>query len=63
MYGNAPTGAESTVSAIWNTAYDLGMAGGACAAGLAITSIGYPMTFVSTAAAMLPAFALTRPTR
>jgi predicted MFS family arabinose efflux permease len=63
MYGSEPTGGESTVSAIWNTAYDLGMAAGAFAAGLAITSIGYPVTFALTAAAMLPAFALIRRTR
>ena len=38
----------------------LGMAAGAFAAGLAITSIGYPTTFLLTAAAMVPAFALIR---
>lgn len=63
MYGRVPAGNESTVSAIWNTAYDLGMAGGALAAGLLVTSIGYPMTFVLTAVAMLPALALARRVR
>jgi predicted MFS family arabinose efflux permease len=67
MYARVPAGGESTVSAIWNTAYDLGMAAGALAAGLVVASVGYPTTFVLTAAAMLPAFALVyrdrRPTR
>jgi MFS family permease len=60
MYSRVPEGRESSVSAIWNTAYDLGMAGGALVAGLVVTSIGYPMTFVLAAAAMLPALALSR---
>jgi MFS family permease len=60
MFSRVPAGRESSVSAIWNTAYDLGMAGGALVAGLVVTSIGYPMTFVLAAAAMLPALALSR---
>jgi predicted MFS family arabinose efflux permease len=62
MYSRVPAGGESTVSAVWNAAYDLGMAVGALVAGLVVTSIGYPMTFVLTAVAMLPAFALVRRT-
>ncbi|GAA2325975.1 hypothetical protein GCM10010170_000400 [Dactylosporangium salmoneum] len=58
MYDRAPAGGELIVSAIWNTAYDLGMAGGALLAGLVVTSAGYPLTFLLTAAAMLPALAL-----
>jgi MFS family permease len=50
MYRRAPAGGEMTVSAVWNIAYDLGMAGGALGAGLAVGAIGYPMTFVLTAA-------------
>ncbi|WP_232240614.1 hypothetical protein [Kutzneria sp. 744] len=48
------------VIAIWNAAYDLGMAAGAFAAGLVVTSIGYPVTFVLTAAMILPALILVR---
>ncbi|MEV6930476.1 MFS transporter [Dactylosporangium sp. NPDC051485] len=58
MYNRAPVGGELTVSAIWNTAYDLGMAGGALLAGLLVTTAGYPLTFLLTAAAMVPALAL-----
>ncbi|MFB9184905.1 MFS transporter [Dactylosporangium sucinum] len=60
MYNRAPAGGENTVSAIWNTAYDLGMAAGALVAGLVVASAGYPATFLLTAAAMLPALALIR---
>jgi predicted MFS family arabinose efflux permease len=60
MYARVSAGGESTVSAIWNTAYDLGMAVGALVAGLVVTSVGYPTTFVLTAVAMLPALAVVR---
>lgn len=60
MYARVPAGGEGAVSAIWNAAYDLGMAAGALGAGLLITSIGYPATFVLTAALILPALALVR---
>ncbi|MEU4424098.1 MFS transporter [Actinoplanes sp. NPDC024001] len=60
MYSSVPAGRALTVSAIWNTAYDLGMAGGALVAGLVAGSIGYPLTFVLTAAAMLPALVVSR---
>jgi predicted MFS family arabinose efflux permease len=60
MYARVPAGGESTVSAIWNTAYDLGMAAGALVAGLVVSSVGYPATFVLTAVAMLPALAVVR---
>jgi predicted MFS family arabinose efflux permease len=60
MYSRVPTGGESAVSAIWNAAYDLGMAAGALGAGLVIASAGYPVTFIATAAVMLPALALVR---
>ncbi|BCJ39431.1 MFS transporter [Actinoplanes ianthinogenes] len=58
MYDRAPAGAALSVSAIWNIAYDLGMAAGALLAGFAIGWLGYPLTFVLTAAAMLPALVL-----
>lgn len=60
MYARVPAGGESTVSAIWNAAYDLGMAAGALGAGLLINSIGYPATFVVTAIVIVPALALVR---
>jgi len=58
MYAEAPAGTEDTVSAVWNIAYDLGMAAGAFVAGLVVTSIGYRWTFLLAAAAMLPALGL-----
>lgn len=58
MYAQAPRGSEDTVSAVWNIAYDLGMAAGAFVAGLAVTSIGYGGTFLLAAGAMLPALLL-----
>ena len=60
MYARVPAGEESAVSAIWNAAYDLGMAAGAFGAGFAATSLGYPAAFALTAAAMLPALVLVR---
>jgi predicted MFS family arabinose efflux permease len=60
MYARVPAGAEGPVSAIWNAAYDLGMAAGALGAGLAVGAIGYPATFLITAALALPAFAVVR---
>ena len=60
MYARVTAGEEGTVSAIWNAAYDLGMAAGAFGAGFTATTLGYPTTFALTAAAMLPALALVR---
>ncbi len=60
MYARVPAGGESAVSAIWNAAYDLGMAAGALGAGLLIGSAGYPATFALTAVAVLPALLLAR---
>jgi MFS family permease len=60
MYARVPTGGEGVVSAIWNAAYDLGMAAGALGAGLVISAIGYPTVFVLTAAVVLPALVLVR---
>ncbi|WP_345960796.1 MFS transporter [Glycomyces tenuis] len=60
MYSRAPVGGEGSVSAIWNAAYDLGMAAGALGAGLSITPLGHPATFLLTAAAILPALLLVR---
>lgn len=60
MYARAPAGSESVVSAIWNVAYDLGMAGGACCAGPMIMLVGYSATFVVIAAVMVPALVVVR---
>ncbi|MGW3967221.1 MFS transporter [Amycolatopsis sp. NPDC005003] len=60
MYARVPDGGASAVSAIWNAAYDLGMAAGALGAGLVIGSAGYPATFALTAVATLPALLLAR---
>jgi predicted MFS family arabinose efflux permease len=60
MYGRVPAGEYGTVSAIWNGAYDLGMAAGALAVGALVTVTGYGVAFVIVAAAMLPAFVLAR---
>ncbi|WP_285631715.1 MFS transporter [Actinoallomurus iriomotensis] len=60
MYTRVAAGEEGAVSAIWNAAYDLGMAAGAFCAGLTVTRLGYPATFVLTAAALLPALVLVR---
>jgi MFS family permease len=60
MYARVPAGGEGAVSAIWNAAYDLGMAAGVLGAGLVTSSIGYPATFVLTAVMVLPAIGLIR---
>ena len=60
MYARVPAGGESAVSAIWNAAYDLGMAAGALGAGLLIGMAGYSATFVLTAVMVLPALLLAR---
>jgi predicted MFS family arabinose efflux permease len=60
MYARVPAGGESAVSAIWNAAYDLGMAAGALGAGLVIGSAGYPATFALSAVVILPALLVAR---
>jgi predicted MFS family arabinose efflux permease len=60
MYARVPAGGEGAVSAIWNAAYDLGMAAGALGAGLVISSVGYSATFVLTAVLILAALPLVR---
>jgi predicted MFS family arabinose efflux permease len=59
MYARA-AGSEDVVSAIWNAAYDLGMAAGALAAGLVVASAGYAATFALSALVMVPAMVLAR---
>jgi predicted MFS family arabinose efflux permease len=60
MYERASPGGEGTVSAIWNAAYDLGMAAGALCAGPVIGLAGYAVTFGLTATIMLPTLAVIR---
>jgi predicted MFS family arabinose efflux permease len=60
MFARGPAGSEGAVSAIWNAAYDLGMAAGALGAGLVVASAGYPATFALTAVVMVPALLLVR---
>jgi MFS family permease len=54
MFARAPQGSEGVVSAIWNAAYDLGMAAGALVAGLVVVHVGYAATFALAAFGMLP---------
>jgi predicted MFS family arabinose efflux permease len=60
MYSRVPAAGYSTVSAIWNAAYDVGMAIGAIGVGLLITTTGFSPAFLVTAAAMLPALLMAR---
>ena len=58
MYAKVPAGAYSTVSAIWNGAYDLGMGVGAVAVGTLVAVTGYCGAFLVVAASMLPALVI-----
>jgi predicted MFS family arabinose efflux permease len=58
MYGRVPPAMFSTVSALWNAAYDGGMAAGAFAVGLLAPTTGYPTALLITAALMALAVAL-----
>jgi MFS family permease len=55
MYERAPRSAYSSVSAVWNAAYDLGMAAGAIGFGVLVPAIGFAAAFLLTAVMMLPA--------
>lgn len=59
MYARAD-GSEDVVSAIWNAAYDLGMAAGALVAGLLVVHAGYAATFALAALVMVPAMVAAR---
>ena len=61
MYARVPAAEFGTVSAIWNAAYDLGMAAGAIVVGSLVTLTGFSAAFLIVAASMLPALALARP--
>jgi predicted MFS family arabinose efflux permease len=60
MYARVPAADYGTVSAIWNGAYDSGMALGAVAVGVLVASTGFSAAFLVVAASMLPALALAR---
>jgi predicted MFS family arabinose efflux permease len=55
MYAHGPQAAYSSVSAIWNAAYDAGMGIGATGVGLFAGHTGYPFAFVLTAVLVIPA--------
>lgn len=55
MYARGATTGYSTVSAIWNAAYDAGMSAGAAGIGLLAGHTGYPAAFLITAGLILPA--------
>lgn len=60
MYARATPRGYDAVSALWNAAYDAGMGAGAIGMGLITAPLGYPATFLLTAAlvllALIPAF-------
>jgi MFS family permease len=60
MYARVPAAEYGIVSAIWNGAYDLGMAAGAIAVGALVAVTGFSVAFLVVAASMLPALALAR---
>jgi predicted MFS family arabinose efflux permease len=53
MYGRTTPRGYGPVSALWNAAYDAGMGAGAIGMGLVTTPLGYPGTFLLTAAVVL----------
>ncbi|MEV0174565.1 MFS transporter [Streptomyces sp. NPDC050803] len=55
MYARVPESGYGTVSALWNVAYDAGMAVGAVGFGILAARTGYPWAFTLTAALMLTA--------
>jgi predicted MFS family arabinose efflux permease len=60
MYARADAAEYDTVSALWNGGYDAGMAFGAIAVGLLVSSTGFSLAFLIVAAAMLPALFAAR---
>lgn len=59
MYARVPATEYATVSALWNAAYDLGMAAGAIGVGLIAANTGYPVAFLATAALLVPSVVLS----
>jgi predicted MFS family arabinose efflux permease len=60
MYARVPAAAYSTVSAVWNAGYDVGMAVGALGVGLLTAATGFTPAFLAVAATMLPVLVLAR---
>jgi predicted MFS family arabinose efflux permease len=58
MYAQTGRDGYDAVSALWNAAYDAGMGVGAIGMGLVAGSLGYPVTFLVTAAVVLAALFL-----
>jgi predicted MFS family arabinose efflux permease len=55
MFERVRPSGYSTVSALWNLAYDAGLGAGATGFGVLAAGTGYPMAFGLTAAVMLAA--------
>ncbi|SEF17939.1 MFS transporter [Jiangella alba] len=55
MYSRVGPEGYGSVTAIWNAAYDMGMAAGAAGAGLVAAGAGYPVVFVLAAVLLVPA--------
>jgi predicted MFS family arabinose efflux permease len=60
MYARGTPGAYSSVSAIWNAAYDAGMSAGAIGIGLLVGYTGYRAAFLITAGLIVPALVPAR---
>jgi MFS family permease len=58
MYARVPAAGFGAVSAIWNAAYDLGMAAGSIGVGMLVATTGFPLAFLCTAALLVPALVL-----
>ncbi|MEV6285644.1 MFS transporter [Kribbella sp. NPDC051770] len=58
MYHRVPAAGYSAVSAIWNAAFDLGMAVGATLTGVLLAGLGPELTIACTVLVMLPALRL-----
>ncbi|HEY7262347.1 MAG TPA: MFS transporter [Trebonia sp.] len=55
MYARTSRDGYDAISAVWNAAYDAGMGAGAIGMGLVTGHLGYPLTFLLTAALVLVA--------
>lgn len=60
MFSRVPASGYSTVSAVWNIAYDLGWGAGAAGIGIVVVHHGYPVAFALTAVLMLTLIPLAR---
>jgi predicted MFS family arabinose efflux permease len=60
MYARTTRDGYDAISALWNAAYDAGMGAGAIGMGLVTGHLGYPVTFLLTAALVLVALVPAR---